>query len=151
MQWWFIIAVILLIIVLIISLFRMRIRYLRTQQKVLEREIAKRTLQIHQDKKIIEEQAAALKSLDELKSNFFTNMTHELKTPLTLMLAPLQEILNKKEINPFVKNKVEYAIQNAEQLLQLTEEILDLSKLEQHKLELLEKDIAFFPFLSRII
>ncbi|NJL74175.1 MAG: response regulator [Saprospiraceae bacterium] len=151
LRWWFIMAAILLVIGLVINLFRMRIHYLRTRQKVLEREIAKRTLQIHQDKRTIEEQAAALKSLDELKSNFFTNVTHELKTPLTLLIAPLQEILSTKEINPFVKSKIKYAIQNAEQLLQLTEEILDLSKLEQHKLELLEKDVALFPFLSRII
>ena len=151
LKWWFFVLLFLLVGAVIWSFFRLRINYLQAQKKLLEREITKRTLQIQEDKRIIEEQANALKSLDHLKSNFFANVTHELKTPLTLVISPLQELLSKCDLPNFVKQKINYAIENAQRLQGLTEEILDLSKLEHNKLRLNEKDVALYPLLARIV
>ncbi len=72
------------------------------------------------------EQASKLKALDLAKNNFFTNISHEFRTPLTLILAPIEDLIGK---NP--NNNVYKVIQrNANRLLDLINQLLDISKLE---------------------
>jgi len=88
------------------------------------------------------EQAARLKELDTLKTNFFANISHEFRTPLTLILSPLSDL--RKE---FPKREIFRLMQqNAERLLALINQLLDLSKLEAGKMrvEIREADLARF-------
>ena len=131
---------------------RRSIQQLETRQKELEVIVAQRTAQIEEDKYLIEQQAEELKELDKIKSRFFANISHELRTPLTLILGPLSYILE----SPEEWNKVQVQKQllvmqrNGKNLLQLIEEILDLSKIEANKLELQEDAtpmVQFFEYL----
>lgn len=75
---------------------------------------------------IIEEQSVALQSLDKAKTRFFANITHEFRTPLTLILSPLDELITEIPQRPILKT-----IQaNATRLLVLINQLLDLSKLD---------------------
>lgn len=76
-----------------------------------------------------------LRELDTLKNKFYTNISHEFRTPLTLILNPLEQML-KQENSKKEKNNIALAHKNAQHLLQLTNQILDLSKLEAGKLQL---------------
>ncbi len=75
------------------------------------------------------------KELDKIKSRFFANISHEFRTPLTLILGPLQDLLKKKESKAF---HAELALieSNARRLLTLINQILDLSKLDAGKYRL---------------
>ena len=91
-----------------------------------------------------------LRELDELKSQFFTNVSHELRTPLTLITSPLEEAL--KELRQHkLENKLQLAYRNARQLLGLTNEILDLAKLEAGQLQLVQEDVVVLPRVSRLL
>ena len=78
---------------------------------------------------------AKLKELDTLKTNFFTNISHEFRTPLTLILSPVQKLLQHTADHQ-TKNLLGVVHRNATQLTQLTNQLLDLSKLEAGKLKL---------------
>ncbi len=87
-------------------------------------------------------QAERLTELDTLKTNFFANISHEFRTPLTLILSPLNEL--RKE---FPTRTIFLTMQqNAERLLALINQLLDLSKLEAGKMkaEIQQGDLSQF-------
>lgn len=145
LQWWFI----LLSISAIGSLIYFRFRELRKRQIVLEKTVQERTSQIQQDKQIIEEQATELRQLDKVKSRFFANVSHELRTPLTLILSPISSALKRNRLENQDFTLLKLAQQSGQNLLRLVNEILDLSKLEASKLELVEAPTVLYLLLRR--
>ncbi|WP_428664286.1 ATP-binding protein [Runella sp.] len=76
--------------------------------------------------------AAALEELDKSKTIFFSNISHEFRTPLTLMLGPLEELMTASEssLNNGERQKLETTHRNAMRLLKLVNTLLDFSRLE---------------------
>lgn len=87
-------------------------------------------------------EATRLAELDTLKTRFFTNISHEFRTPLTLLLGPIADLVKKypqETLLPLMQR-------NASRLQTLINQLLDLSKLEagQMELQLQEADLAGF-------
>lgn len=81
-----------------------------------------------------------LKEIDEMKSEFFANISHEFRTPLTLILGPVEQ-LEQGETDKNKKQKLQIVKKSAVTLLKLINQILDLSKIETGKAKLkYEKD-----------
>ncbi len=118
-------------------------RHIRAKKR-LEAEVRKRTQKIEEDKKMIARQAAAIKRLDESKTRFFTNITHEFRTPLSLIIGPLEQISTQKLPPLAIKKKIDLIIKNAQKLLRLINQLLDLAKLEsgQMKIEVASGNIV---------
>ena len=64
------------------------------------------------------------------KIDFFTNVAHEIRTPLTLIKGPLENIILKKEVDSETKEDLYIMKQNTERLLNLTNQLLDFRKTE---------------------
>jgi signal transduction histidine kinase/DNA-binding response OmpR family regulator len=77
-----------------------------------------------------------LKETDTIKSRFFANISHEFRTPLSLILGPIQEQLRDSTIGTAQRNALVLIQRNANRLLALVNQLLDLSKLEAGKMEL---------------
>jgi len=72
----------------------------------------------------------------ESKLGFFTNISHEFRTPLTLIISPIQEILNSTDLKANVSNKLTTVEKNANKLLNLINELLDFRKADQGLLKI---------------
>ncbi len=88
-------------------------------------------------------EAENLKEIDQLKSRFFANISHEFRTPLTLIQGPAEQIASgdKKEDS---KELAQVIIRNSKRLLRLVNQLLDLSKIEsgQYKLKVRQANIV---------
>jgi PAS domain S-box-containing protein len=76
--------------------------------------------------------AEALAELDQAKTTFFANVSHEFRTPLTLLLGPLEEVLDGADgpLPPAARERVGVAHRNALRLLRLVNALLDFSRVE---------------------
>ncbi len=97
----------------------------------------------HEEKR---QQAELLAELDRAKTLFFSNISHEFRTPLTLLLAPLQDALsdNINFLSPPQRERIEVAHRNAIRLLKLVNTLLDFSRIEAGRIEAVyeETDLA---------
>lgn len=76
-----------------------------------------------------------IKALEQLKTNFFSNITHEFRTPLTLMIEPLRLALQKTK-DPGLLENLHLAEANSHKLLGLVNQLLDMSKIESGQMTL---------------
>jgi PAS domain S-box-containing protein len=80
--------------------------------------------------------AQALAELDRAKTVFFSNVSHEFRTPLTLMLGPLEDTLAAgNDLPPQQRERLEVAHRNSLRLLKLVNTLLDFSRLEVGRIE----------------
>ncbi len=96
-----------------------------------------------------DKKARYLEELDELKSRFFTNISHEFRTPLTVIRGMAEQI--DREPEKWSKKGNRMIRRNADQLLDLVNQILDLRKLEAGQLTLHSKQIEVIAFLRYVI
>ncbi|WP_426431621.1 ATP-binding protein [Winogradskyella sp. HB-48] len=97
-------------------------------------------------RQIAGQESKRLQELDALKSRFITNITHEFRTPLTIILGYLGNVKNKVSDQKELETSLETIEQNSNNLLDLVNQMLDLAKLEkgQLKLNLVQNDIIKF-------
>lgn len=143
---WFLALMTLLTGVGIMWYIRRRTRLLREKTIELEALVRERT-------GVIDNQRKTLKQLYDSKSRLYANITHEFRTPLTLIIGPAEQALKKAgEIgSEELQNNLTYILQNSGQLLGLVNQMLDLNKLESGAMrtDYYQSDIA--AFLSRVV
>ena len=92
--------------------------------------------------------AEALAEIDRAKTAFFSNVSHEFRTPLTLMLGPLDDLLARSptHLSPTAKEQLDLVSRNAARLLRLVNTLLDFSRLEAGRVQAvyLATDLALF-------
>ncbi len=92
--------------------------------------------------------AEALAEIDRAKTAFFSNVSHEFRTPLTLMLGPLDDLLARSQthLSPMAKEQLDLVSRNGARLLRLVNTLLDFSRLEAGRVQAvyLATDLARF-------
>lgn len=89
--------------------------------------------------------------LHQVKMNFFTNVSHEILTHLTLIMAPIDKIKESNQLDNQNKQKLELVKSNTNQLLRLVRELMDFRKAETHHLNLEIAEYNLIDFLKQIL
>jgi len=137
-QTWYALIFYILLVVGIVSI----IRWNAVKQVQLANSLEMEKIQHEQDQRI-----------NEMKLRFFTNLSHEFRTPLTLILAPLKELLGKKEqfeLNEKAQNKISIVQNNSLRLMKLVNQLLDFRKVESGKAKLQASKIDISDLLAEI-
>lgn len=115
-------------------IFRMKTRELR-----LKRNLELTTIEKEKEAQLI-----------AAKLSFFTNISHEFRTPLTLILGPLEELISKADQDLEKLTKLEIMQKNAQRLLELINQLLDFRKADNGKLDLKVADGNFVRFAKEV-
>jgi signal transduction histidine kinase/DNA-binding response OmpR family regulator len=91
-----------------------------------------------------------LEELDHLKSRFFAGISHEFRTPLTLIGGPLEEILEETH-DAKKRPRIDMMLRNTRRLERLVGQLLDLAQLESGKMALQARPVSVVPFLQDLI
>ncbi len=96
--------------------------------------------------------AEALAEIDRAKTAFFSNVSHEFRTPLTLMLGPLQDLLARSQthLTPTAKEQLELANRNGARLLRLVNTLLDFSRIEAGRVQAVYQATDLAGFTSEL-
>ncbi|MCP5051951.1 MAG: response regulator, partial [bacterium] len=154
--WWAFVLYIVPVFLAVYFIFIWRSGKLEREKQRLEKIVEKRTSEIKEKNQQLEdqtirlkEQAGKLKEMDQVKSRFFANISHEFRTPLTLIMGPLEQMLSDPGENQRQRT-VNRMLRNSQRLLGLINQLLELSKFESGKIKLQAGRQDIIPFLKGI-
>ncbi|HMB77945.1 MAG TPA: two-component regulator propeller domain-containing protein [Kiloniellaceae bacterium] len=148
---WFYALCLLGLLALAYTGYQARVHQLRMQARALQEQVAERTRELVVEQQKTEEQAGRLKELDEAKSRFFANISHEFRTPLTLIMGPLQDALARPEAPVLSRPQLQRIHRSSLRLLRLVKQLFDLSKLEASQMRLNRQPGEIADFLGELV
>jgi signal transduction histidine kinase/CheY-like chemotaxis protein/AraC-like DNA-binding protein len=121
-------------------------------KKRLSQEISQQRDKIATDKQLIEKQSDKLLELDKAKSRFFANVSHDLRSPLSLIIGNLDMLKDDQDVilTASAIRNIETAHKNCKRLLYLTDEINDLTKLEEGKISLKKEVVKLSSYINML-
>ncbi|MFK7786208.1 MAG: response regulator [Crocinitomicaceae bacterium] len=134
-------SVLLVLLVLIVVLI-----YRRSKEVRIREELKRKTLE--QEREVERLKTEESERTIELKNQLFANISHEFRTPLTLINAPVEELWEK--VDAAEKNKLEVIKRNSDHLLEMVDEILELSRLDAEKTVLSMKPFGLNSFIQKL-
>lgn len=143
-----------------VGIIKYRESALRQRAQELERQVRLRTHEISEQKnaievsrKVIEEQAERLVEHDKMKSRFFTNISHEFRTPLTLILGPLRDAQRGLfgQISHKLLRQVHLMERNGRRLQGLINQLLELAKFDSAAISLKAERVDAAGLTRRIV
>lgn len=134
-SWWFLSLLLVSVACLSAIFYRYKVRRLKKRQMQLEQLVAQRTHELEVQNHSLEVMAHHVEDMAEEKIRFFTHITHEFRTPVTLIHGPIQQAL-ALTFNEEVKEQLHIAERNVQDLLALVNELMDFRKLDTEKVKL---------------
>ena len=141
-----------IVIILVITLLLGGIAFysLRENKKINRRlEQSNAEIMLHQQQLI--EMSELAQAANDAKLKFFTNLSHEFRTPLTLILSPLEDLLANAKLNYTVQQSLNLVRQNVIRLLRLVNQLMDFRKVELDKLRLKASENNLVGFVEEIM
>ena len=108
------------------------------------------TYRFQLSRKLAREEAHRLQELDAFKSRFYANITHEFRTPITVILGMLETIETINEDEPRALHAADMIRRNGTRLLTLVNELLDLEKLRHGKMDLQFVQMDIIPYVKYV-
>ena len=175
---WFIGIMVCLLTFLALYLYKWRISSLKRQRQMLHQKVEERTKELEEQKTLLEEQAEELKLQNNIlytqnekisnqqrqlismskkveeatsdRMSFFTNITHEFRTPITLIIGPIERAL-KLSTNPKVIEQLQFVARNSKHLLSLVNQLMDFRKVESDNISIAPTSGNLLSYMDEIL
>lgn len=148
--WWMFGFYFLIFMGIVFGIVKWRSWKLEKEKRILEQTVTERTREVAVKNRQLEEQAEKLKEMDQLKTRFFANISHEFRTPLTLIMDPLKK-LRSRNFQGEYEQLCEMMLHNSNRLMLLINQLLDLAILEKKEMGLHASFHKIAPFLKGIV
>jgi len=162
--WWFWSIIFILLTSIAYYWYQWRIASLNEQKRILTEKVKERTIDLEEKMGVLSQQNDILtkqkgqlielsKRIQEVtadKISFFTNITHEFRTPITLILGPLNHAINISQ-NPKVKEQLDIVKRNSQSLLSLVNQLLDFRKVESGHIYINKSYNDLSAFINNVI
>jgi signal transduction histidine kinase/AraC-like DNA-binding protein/CheY-like chemotaxis protein len=123
--------------------------YSLRENRKINRKLQLQNLEISNQKNKLEEMSAKAQAANEAKVAFFTNISHEFRTPLTLILGPLEDLLVSSKSTS--NQNLTLIHKNVIRLLRLVNQLMDFRKIEVDKMRLRSSENDLIQFVSEIM
>jgi signal transduction histidine kinase/DNA-binding response OmpR family regulator/HAMP domain-containing protein len=124
------------------------------KQNIQIKEQNETLLRLHSELKTqaeeLERQKQRALELTDAKSKFLANMSHELRTPMNSILGLTELMLEKVDLEPRNKERLKVVLNSGKRLMTLINDILDLSKIEAGKVEIIHEDVLLEEIIEEI-
>lgn len=126
--------------------------YSLSENRKINRRLEVQNHEISDQKNQIEQLAQRAEIENEAKLKFFTNISHEFRTPLTLILAPIEDVLASEKIrDPLIKQELSLVRKNTLRLLRLVTQLMDFRKLGSHRMQVRASEHNLVAFVKDIM
>lgn len=125
--------------------------YYLNENKKINARLALQNEEMLQQRNQLIELGKKAKEATDAKINFFTNISHEFRTPLTLIIAPLEELLANAKIHFSARQNLSMIWKNVIRLLRLINELIDFRKIEADKMRLQASENDLVHFTGEIV
>jgi len=112
--------------------------------------ISIRRLQLKNQIKMVQLEKDISNELNQAKLRFFTNVSHEFRTPITLIIGPLEKMMNDHILSAKYKRTIDTMMKNANRLLRLVNQLMDMRKMEFGKMQLRVEKADLLQFIEDI-
>jgi signal transduction histidine kinase/ligand-binding sensor domain-containing protein/DNA-binding response OmpR family regulator len=129
LTWWAYTLYATVAILAFVGLVILRTRTATNRASKLETTVRRRTRELRRQRDTIELQSQRLQDVAAAKDQLYANVSHEFRTPLTIILGPLERLLHR-EHSPSRRGHLETIRRSAQRLLRLVEQLLDLARLD---------------------
>lgn len=106
------------------------------ENRKINKSLEQKNTEILSQRNQLIEMSAKAEAATEMKLNFFTNISHEFRTPLTLILSPLEDLIKNEKIKAVTGNNLNLIHKNVFRLLKLVNQLIDYRKIEHQKFNL---------------
>ena len=127
------------------------ILYSLRENRKINKKLQLQNLEITDQRNQLVEMSAKAQSANEAKVNFFTNISHEFRTPLTLILGPLEELLANTKNNISTNQSLVLIQKNVIRLLRLVNQLMDFRKIEVDKMKIRASENDVVSFVTDIV
>jgi signal transduction histidine kinase/ligand-binding sensor domain-containing protein/DNA-binding response OmpR family regulator len=157
LTWWFKTMIVFLVAGIVIAIFRLRIRAIKAQKAILERQVADRTerlAEMSKDERVLRQEAEKAREdaekANRAKSIFLATMSHEIRTPMNGVMG-MATLLSNTPLNLEQQEYTETIKTCGDSLLNVINDILDFSKIESGNMELDEHDFDLRDCIEAVL
>lgn len=142
---------ILIVFLLLFLMFSILLWYSRVLNKRINKALQKKNQDISDKNEQINKMSQEAQEAHDAKINFYTKISHEFRTPLSLIITPVDELITNTKISREIKPHLSLIKKNAYRLLQLVTQLMDLRKIEFGKFQLKVRQDDIIDFAQDIL